>query len=147
MDGASSNTTMMQAMEAHLNAHQIDYDGADNQIICIEHITANTTRCMIVKVSMTEYSDDFDDFYDPVDSQDGVRDVIALVHNIVCSILTRSVSWLLQWYDQAQKWKKMVWWCEGSWVTVALWCKDSVGLGLCYAQEIPYAATSKCYSY
>ena len=77
---------MMQAMEVHLNACQIDYDGVDNQIICIKHITANTIRCMIVKVSMTEYSDNFDDFDDPVDSQDGVHNVIALVCNIVCSI-------------------------------------------------------------
>ena len=73
-------------MEAHLNAHQINYNGADNQIICIEHITANTTGHMIAKVSTTEYSDDFDDFDDPVDLQNGVCDVIALVHNIVHSI-------------------------------------------------------------
>ena len=85
-DGASSNTTMMQSMEAHLNARQIDYDGADNHIICIEHNTANTTGRMIAKASTTEYSDNFDDFADPVDSQDGVRDVIALVRNIVRSI-------------------------------------------------------------
>ena len=73
-------------MEAHLNARQIDYDGADNHIICIEHNTANTTGRMIAKASTTEYSDNFDDFADPVDSQDGVRDVIALVRNIVRSI-------------------------------------------------------------
>ena len=88
MDGTLSNTMMMRAMEVHLNACQIDYDDADNQIICIEHITTNTTGHMIAKVSMTEYSDDFDDFDDPVDSQDGIHNVIALVHNIVCSIHT-----------------------------------------------------------
>ena len=38
----------------------------------------------------TEYSDNFDNFTDPVDSQNGVHDVIALVHNIVCSICTSS---------------------------------------------------------
>ena len=86
MDGASSNTTMMQVMEAHLNPHQIDYDAADNHIICIEHNTVNTTRGMIVKASTTEYSDNFDDFADPVDLQNRVHDVIALVCNIVCSI-------------------------------------------------------------
>ena len=79
---------MMQAMEVHLNACQIDYDGADNQVICIEHNTANTTRHMIAKMSMTEYSDNFDDFDDPVDLQDGVCDVIALVCNIMCFIHT-----------------------------------------------------------
>jgi len=73
-------------MEAHLTPRQIDYDAADNYIICIEHNTANTTGRMIVKVSTTEYSDNFDDFADPVDSQDGVHDVIALVRNIVHSI-------------------------------------------------------------
>jgi len=41
---------------------------------------------MIAKASTTEYSDNFDDFADPVDSQDGVHDVIALVRNIVHSI-------------------------------------------------------------
>jgi len=86
MDGALSNTTMMQAMEAHLTPHQIDYDAAVNHIICIEHNTANTTGRMIMKVSTTEYSDNFDDFADPVDSQDGVRNVIALVCNIMHSI-------------------------------------------------------------
>jgi len=85
-DGASSNTTMMQAMEVHLNARQIDYDAADNHIICIEHNTANTTGRMIAKASTTQYTDNFDDFADPVDSQDGVCDVIALVRNIVCFI-------------------------------------------------------------
>jgi hypothetical protein len=90
MDGASSNTMMMQAMEAHLNTRQIDYDAADNHIICIEHNTANTNGRMIVKASTTEYSDNPDDFADPVDSQDGVRDVIALVHNIVHSIRASS---------------------------------------------------------
>jgi len=84
--GASSNTTMMQAMEAHLTPRQIDYDAADNHIICIKHNTANTTGCMIAKASTTEYSDNFDDFADPVNSQDGVCNVIALVHNIVRSI-------------------------------------------------------------
>jgi len=74
---------MMQAMEAHLTPRQIDYDAADNHIICIEHNTTNTTGCMIAKASKTEYSDNFDDFAHPVDSQDGVRDIIALVHNIV----------------------------------------------------------------
>ena len=73
-------------MEAHLNAHQINYEGVDNHIICIEHNTANTTRRIIVKTSTTEYSDNFNDFTDPVDSQDGVRNIIALVHNIVHSI-------------------------------------------------------------
>ena len=73
-------------MEAHLNACQIDYDGADNHIICIEHNTANTTGRMIAKASTTEYSDNFDDFADPIDSQDGVCNIIALVHNIVRSI-------------------------------------------------------------
>jgi len=86
MDGASSNTTMMQAMEAHLTPCQIDYDAADNHIICIEHNTTNTTGCMIAKASTTEYSDNFDDFADPIDSQDGVHDDIALVCNIVHSI-------------------------------------------------------------
>jgi len=43
---------------------------------------------MIAKASTTEYSDNFDDFADPIDSQDGVRNVIALVHNIVRSIRT-----------------------------------------------------------
>jgi len=86
MDGASSNTMMMQAMEAHLTPCQIDYDAADNHIICIEHNTANTTGRMIVKASTTEYSDNFDDFADPVNSQNGVRNVIALVRNIVRSI-------------------------------------------------------------
>jgi len=86
MDGALSNTTMMQAIEAHLNPHQIDYDAADNHIICIEYNTANTIRCMIAKASITEYSDNFNDFADPVDSQDGVRNIIALVCNIVHSI-------------------------------------------------------------
>lgn len=76
----------MQAMEVHLNLHQIDYDAADNHIICIEHNTANTTGCMIAKASTTQYSDNFDDFADPVDSQDGVRDVIAFVCNTVHSI-------------------------------------------------------------
>ena len=76
----------MQAIEAHLTPHQIDYDAVDNYIICIEHNTANTTGCMIAKASTTEYSDNFDDFADPVDSQDGVRDIIALVHNIMRSI-------------------------------------------------------------
>jgi len=85
-DGTLSNTTMMQAMEAHLALCQIDYDAADNHIICIKHNTANTTGCIIAKASTTEYSDNFDDFADPVDSQDGVHDIIALVHNIVCSI-------------------------------------------------------------
>jgi len=79
---------MMQVMEAHLTPHQIDYNAADNHIICIEHNTTNTTGRMIAKVSTTEYSDNFDDFTDPVDSQNGVRDVIALVHNIVRSIHT-----------------------------------------------------------
>jgi len=73
-------------MEAHLTPHQIDYDAVDNHIICIEHNTANTTGRMIAKVSTTKYSDNFDDFADPIDSQDGVRDVIALVRNIVRSI-------------------------------------------------------------
>jgi len=77
---------MMQAMEVHLTPHQIDYDAADNHIFCIEHNTANTTGCMIAKASTTEYSDNFDDFADPIDSQDGVRDIIALVCNIVRSI-------------------------------------------------------------
>jgi len=86
MDGASSNTTIMQAMEAHLNPHQIDYDAADNHIICIKHNTANTTRHIFVKASTTEYSDNFDDFVDLADSQDRVCNVIALVCNIVCSI-------------------------------------------------------------
>jgi len=87
-DGASSNTTMMQAMEVHLTPRQIDYDAADNHIIsgCIEHNTANTTGRMIAKASTTEYSDNFDDFADPVDLQDGVCDIIALVRNIVRSI-------------------------------------------------------------
>jgi len=86
-DGALSNTTMMQAMEAHLTPHQIDYDAVDNHIICIiEHNTANTTGRMIVKASTTKYSDNFDNFADPVDSQDGVCNVIALVRNIVHSI-------------------------------------------------------------
>jgi len=87
-DGALSNTTMMQVMEAHLTPHQIDYDAADNHIICIEHNTANTTGRMIAKASTTEYSDNFDDFADPINSQDGVRDIIALVCNIVHSIRT-----------------------------------------------------------
>jgi len=86
MNSASSNTMMMQAMEAHLTPCQIDYDAADNHIICIEHNTANTTGHMIAKVSTTKYSDNFDDFADPVNLQDGVRDVIALVCNIVRSI-------------------------------------------------------------
>jgi len=86
MDSASSNTTMMQAMKAHLTPHQIDYDAADNHIICIEHNTANTTGRMTAKASTTEYSDNFDDLTDPVDLQDGVRNIIALVHNIVHSI-------------------------------------------------------------
>ena len=73
-------------MEAHLNAHQINYDGADNHIICIKYNTANTTGCMIVKALTTKYSDNFDDFADPVDSQDGVHNIIALVHNIMHSI-------------------------------------------------------------
>ena len=85
-DSASSNTTMMQSMEAHFNAHQIDYDGADNHIICIEHNTTNTTRCMIAKASTMKYSDNFNDFTDPIDSQDGVHDIIALVCNIMRSI-------------------------------------------------------------
>jgi len=85
-DGTSSNTTMMQAMEARLTPRRIDYDAVDNHIICIEHNTANTTGRMIVKTSTTKYSDNFDDFADPVDSQDGVHDVIALVCNIVHSI-------------------------------------------------------------
>jgi len=76
----------MQAMQAHLNPHQIDYDAVDNHIISIEHNTANTTRCMIAKVLTTDYSDNFDDFADSIDLQDGIRDVIALVHNIVHSI-------------------------------------------------------------
>jgi len=46
-DGASPNTTMMQAMEAHLTPRQIDYDAADNHIICIEHNTANTLTMML----------------------------------------------------------------------------------------------------
>jgi len=54
MDSASSNTLMMQVMEAHLNSCQIDYDAADNHIICIKHNTANTTRRMIAKGSTTE---------------------------------------------------------------------------------------------
>ena len=86
MDAALSNTMMMQAMEAHLNPCQIYYDAADNHIICIKHNTTNTTGCMIAKASTTEYSDNFNDFADPVDSQDGVCNVIALVHNIVHSI-------------------------------------------------------------
>jgi len=85
-DSTSSNTMMMQVMEAHLTPRQIDYYAADNHIICIEHNTANTTGRMIVKASTTEYSDNFDDFADPVDSQDGVHDIIALVRNIVRSI-------------------------------------------------------------
>jgi len=86
MDSTSSNTTMMQVMEAHLTPCQIDYDAADNHIICIEHNTTNTTGRIIAKASTTKYSDSFGDFTDPVNSQDGVRDVIALVHNIVRSI-------------------------------------------------------------
>jgi len=74
---------MMQVMEAHLNPCQIDYDTVDNHLICIEHNTANTTGHMIAKALTTEYSDNFDDFADPVDSQDGVRNIIALVCNIV----------------------------------------------------------------
>jgi len=85
-DGVLPNTMMMQVMEAHLNSCQIDYDAADNHIICIEHNTTNTTGHMIVKASTTEYSDNFNDFADPVDLQDGVHDIIALVHNIVHSI-------------------------------------------------------------
>jgi len=81
----------MQAIEAHLTPHQIDYDAADNHIICIEHNTTNTTGRMIAKASTTEYSDNFDDFTDPVDLQDGVRDVIALVHNIVRSIRASTI--------------------------------------------------------
>ena len=88
MDSTSSNITMIQAMEAHLNPCQIDYDAVDNHIICIEHNTTNTTGRMIVKASTTEYSDNFDDFADPVNLQDRVHNVIALVHNIVCSIRT-----------------------------------------------------------
>jgi len=60
----------MQAMEAHLTPCQIDYDAADNHIICIEHNTANTTGCMIAKASTTKYSDNFDDFADPVEKRD-----------------------------------------------------------------------------
>jgi len=72
MDSALSNTMMMQAMEAHLTLRQIDYDAVDNHIICIEHNTANTTGRMIAKASTTEYSDNVDDFADPVNSQDFV---------------------------------------------------------------------------
>ena len=41
---------------------------------------------MIAKALTTEYSDNFDDFTDPVDSQDGVHNIIVLVCNIVRSI-------------------------------------------------------------
>ena len=58
----------MQAMEAHLNLHQIAYDAADNHIICIKHNTTNTTRHMISKTSITEYSDNFNNFTDLIDS-------------------------------------------------------------------------------
>jgi len=101
----------MQAMEAHLTPRQIDYDAADNHIICIEHNTTNTTGRMIAKASTTEYSDNFDDFADPVDLQDGVHDIIALVHNIVCSIRAsgQCLDRPLQQYDQARKRKRVVW--------------------------------------
>jgi len=47
MDGTSSNTMMMQVIEAHLNPHQIDYDAVNNHIICIEHNTANTINAWL----------------------------------------------------------------------------------------------------
>ena len=87
---------------------------------------------MIAKASTTEYSDNFDDFTDPVDSQDGVRNVIALVHNIMCSI--RALGQHLDCFNNTIKLgNKRRWFCDVKVPELQLLCDVKTRWGSVYA--------------
>ena len=95
-------------------------------------------------MSTTKYSDNFDDFTDLVDSQDGVRDVIALVHNIVHSIHA-SGQHLDRFNDTIKLGNERGWFGDAKVPELQLLRDVKTRWGsVCYAQEIPYAATGMC---
>lgn len=92
MDNASSNTTMMQELERKCKERDIDFDAADRQVMCYEHVV-NLSSSRVIEEATSVAAVDLDEDWSgppPPNSPDQqsyddaiARDPIVLGRNVV----------------------------------------------------------------